>query len=105
CAQLDGLGVALHCIDAPALRARLAAQPPDNPVVHTTPLNAAYCIYTSGTTGKPKGALLTHRNVVRLLQTTAADFHFAADDVWTLFHSYAFDFPVWEIFGALCHGA
>ncbi len=27
-----------------------------------------------------------------------------SDDVWTLFHSYAFDFSVWELWGALLHG-
>ncbi|OZI34733.1 hypothetical protein CAL29_14770 [Bordetella genomosp. 10] len=68
------------------------------------PDNLAYVIYTSGSTGQPKGAQLTHRNVARLLASTQADFAFDEHDVWTLFHSYAFDFSVWEIFGALCHG-
>ncbi|MFM0381669.1 AMP-binding protein, partial [Paraburkholderia strydomiana] len=36
---------------------------------------------------------------------TQSRFAFDAQDVWTLFHSYAFDFSVWEIFGALVHGA
>ncbi|EGH35301.1 pyoverdine sidechain peptide synthetase III, L-Thr-L-Ser component, partial [Pseudomonas syringae pv. japonica str. M301072] len=31
-------------------------------------------------------------------------FTFSEKDVWTLFHSFAFDFSVWEIFGALLHG-
>ena len=74
------------------------------PPVPVRPDNLAYAIYTSGSTGRPKGALLTHRNVDRLLAATQADFAFAADDVWTLFHSFAFDFSVWEIFGALCTG-
>ncbi|MCM5682956.1 amino acid adenylation domain-containing protein [Schlegelella sp. S2-27] len=65
----------------------------------------AYVIYTSGSTGQPKGAQLTHGHVTRLLESTRAWFGFDAQDVWTLFHSYAFDFSVWEIFGALCHGA
>ncbi|EJL93685.1 non-ribosomal peptide synthase/amino acid adenylation enzyme, partial [Herbaspirillum sp. CF444] len=64
----------------------------------------AYVIYTSGSTGRPKGAQLTHRNVARLLSGTEQHFAFSSSDVWTLFHSYAFDFSVWEIFGALCHG-
>jgi amino acid adenylation domain-containing protein len=66
--------------------------------------HVAYVIYTSGSTGRPKGAQLTHRNVSRLLDASAQWFGFGADDVWTLFHSYAFDFSVWEIFGALCSG-
>ncbi|WP_410316222.1 AMP-binding protein, partial [Klebsiella pneumoniae] len=53
---------------------------------------------------RPKGAQLSHRNVARPLDATDAWFGFGPDDVWTLFHSYAFDFSVWEIFGALCTG-
>ncbi len=68
------------------------------------PDNPAYAIYTSGSTGQPKGVLVTHRNVVRLFDTTAAAFGFDENDVWTLFHSYAFDFSVWELWGPLLHG-
>ncbi|HBO2355768.1 TPA: pyoverdine non-ribosomal peptide synthetase PvdD, partial [Pseudomonas aeruginosa] len=52
----------------------------------------------------PKGTLLTHRNALRLFSATEAWFGFDERDVWTLFHSYAFDFSVWEIFGALLYG-
>ncbi|HEJ1529211.1 TPA: pyoverdine non-ribosomal peptide synthetase PvdD, partial [Pseudomonas aeruginosa] len=48
--------------------------------------------------------LLTHRNALRLFSATEAWFGFDERDVWTLFHSYAFDFSVWEIFGALLYG-
>ncbi|MGW1658180.1 amino acid adenylation domain-containing protein, partial [Streptomyces atratus] len=68
------------------------------------PDNAAYVIYTSGSTGRPKGVVVPHRNVVRLFDETEHWFGFGADDVWTLFHSYAFDFSVWEIWGPLLHG-
>ncbi|MBK5550287.1 amino acid adenylation domain-containing protein [Pseudomonas sp. TH03] len=78
--------------------------PEHNPDVTVHPDNLAYVIYTSGSTGKPKGALLPHHNVVRLFQATAGWFDFNHRDVWSLFHSYAFDFSVWEIFGALLHG-
>ena len=61
----------------------------------------AYVIYTSGSTGQPKGVRVTHRNVLRLFAATDAWFGFGPHDVWTLFHSYAFDFSVWEIWGAL----
>ncbi|HEX6863771.1 MAG TPA: amino acid adenylation domain-containing protein, partial [Thermoanaerobaculia bacterium] len=64
----------------------------------------AYVIYTSGSTGRPKGALITHANVTRLFDATEAWFEFNEKDVWTLFHSYAFDFSVWEIWGALLYG-
>jgi non-ribosomal peptide synthetase component F len=68
------------------------------------PDNLAYVIYTSGSTGQPKGVMVTHANVVRLFQATARDYEFSSEDVWTLFHSAAFDFSVWEIWGALLHG-
>ncbi|WP_447038503.1 amino acid adenylation domain-containing protein [Streptomyces sp. DSM 118878] len=67
-------------------------------------LSAAYVIYTSGSTGRPKGVVVPHGNVVRLFSATDRWFDFGPDDVWTLFHSFAFDFSVWEIWGPLLHG-
>jgi amino acid adenylation domain-containing protein/non-ribosomal peptide synthase protein (TIGR01720 family) len=68
------------------------------------PDDLAYVIYTSGTTGKPKGTQITHRNVIRLLSNTEHWYEFNENDIWTLFHSTAFDFSVWEIWGALLYG-
>lgn len=71
------------------------------------PQNVAYCIYTSGTTGKPKGIGTTHANVVRLFTRTHSWFNDpppSVPDVWSQFFSFAFDFSVWEIWGALLHG-
>ncbi|TLF82504.1 non-ribosomal peptide synthetase [Nocardia cyriacigeorgica] len=68
------------------------------------PDNLAYVIYTSGSTGVPKGVGVTHRNVVELFANTQPLFGFGTADVWTLFHSYAFDFSVWELWCALTHG-
>ncbi|WPR54583.1 amino acid adenylation domain-containing protein [Streptomyces sp. S399] len=68
------------------------------------PDTTAYVIYTSGSTGRPKGVVVTHANVTRLFTATEQDFGFGADDVWTLFHSLAFDFSVWELWGPLLHG-
>ncbi|KDM91475.1 non-ribosomal peptide synthase/polyketide synthase [Photobacterium galatheae] len=73
-------------------------------VAGLTPASLAYVIYTSGSTGKPKGVMVEHRQVDRLFSATDAEFGFHADDVWCLFHSFAFDFSVWEIWGALRHG-
>jgi len=70
----------------------------------TTPDDVAYVIYTSGSTGRPKGVEVTHANVASLFASTRRWFHFGRHDAWTLFHSFAFDFSVWEIWGALLHG-
>lgn len=64
----------------------------------------AYVIFTSGTTGQPKGVPITHHNVSSLFSACKQWGDFNEQDSWTLFHSYAFDFSVWEIFGALLYG-
>ncbi|AEF42505.1 Non-ribosomal peptide synthetase [Hoyosella subflava DQS3-9A1] len=66
--------------------------------------NVAYVIYTSGSTGKPKGVAVPHRTVMTLMANTDEKFGFSEDDVWTMFHSYAFDFSVWELWGPLLYG-
>ncbi|HEX8104869.1 MAG TPA: amino acid adenylation domain-containing protein [Solirubrobacteraceae bacterium] len=65
----------------------------------------AYVIYTSGSTGRPKGSLIEHRNVTELLAGTSQVFDLGPDDVWLSAHSAAFDFMVWEVWGALTSGA
>ncbi len=74
------------------------------PRAASRPEDLAYVIYTSGSTGTPKGVLVTHANVLRLLDATAPWFGFTPEDTWTLFHSFAFDFSVWELWGALTYG-
>ncbi|WP_276540091.1 non-ribosomal peptide synthetase [Streptomyces hygroscopicus] len=102
-------GVARVVLGDEAVRERLAALPgtdltdADRPAP-LLPAAPAYVIYTSGSTGRPKGVVVSHRNVVRLFAATRRWFPFAADEVWTLFHSYAFDFSVWELWGPLLHG-
>jgi amino acid adenylation domain-containing protein/non-ribosomal peptide synthase protein (TIGR01720 family) len=75
-----------------------------NPISNATSEKLAYVIYTSGSTGQPKGVLINHSNVVRLFAAVQPWYNFHQQDVWTLFHSYAFDFSVWEIWGALLYG-
>ncbi|MFC7417505.1 amino acid adenylation domain-containing protein, partial [Gordonia phosphorivorans] len=75
---------------------------PAGPVL---PASLAYVIYTSGSTGLPKGVEVTHADVAALMSACREDFDFRSDDVWTLFHSYAFDFSVWELWGPLLSGA
>lgn len=69
------------------------------------PQDLIYIIYTSGSTGNPKGVMIEHRNVVRLIFNDKFQFSFDNKDVWTMFHSYCFDFSVWEMYGALLNGA
>lgn len=76
----------------------------ENPSSNVSPDNLAYSIFTSGSTGKPKGVLITHANISRLFHATREWFHFNEQDAWTFFHSSAFDFSVWEIWGALIYG-
>jgi amino acid adenylation domain-containing protein len=64
----------------------------------------AYVIFTSGSTGRPKGVPVRHRNVTALFDGTRPLFGFDQTDIWTLFHSAAFDFSVWELWGALLYG-
>ena len=73
-------------------------------ILHPSPDSLAYIIYTSGSTGLPKGCQITHRNVVRLMKATDPWYGFHENDVHTLFHSTAFDFSVWELWGALLYG-
>ncbi|MDA1906687.1 amino acid adenylation domain-containing protein [Bacillus cereus] len=74
------------------------------PASSVGPQNLAYVIYTSGSTGNPKGVMIEHHNVIRLFKSTDCWYQFNEKDTWTLFHSYAFDFSVWEIWGALLYG-
>ncbi len=102
-AHLPPTAAQVVCLDDP-LPVREIAAVDAHPSPVAGPGNLAYVIFTSGSTGQPKGVLVTHRNVVRLMQATQPWFRFDERDVWTMFHSVAFDFSVWEIYGALLHG-
>ncbi|ENE2355198.1 amino acid adenylation domain-containing protein [Serratia marcescens] len=87
-----------------ALEQPLTGESDDLQDVGVCPAHLAYVIYTSGSTGKPKGVMVEHRQVARLFSATNAWFNFSAADRWCLFHSFAFDFSVWEIWGAWLYG-
>ncbi|MBX8523012.1 amino acid adenylation domain-containing protein, partial [Pseudomonas cichorii] len=102
--HLPAQDIPLLLLDQPEA-AGIAGQPQENPQVAGLETDhLAYVIYTSGSTGLPKGVMVEHRNVLRLFSATREWFDFGTDDVWALFHSFAFDFSVWEIWGALLHG-
>ncbi|KGV06103.1 AMP-binding enzyme family protein [Burkholderia pseudomallei MSHR4300] len=104
-AALGELYGALPVIDLETDALRWREMPATNPEVASQHVHhLAYVIYTSGSTGRPKGVMVEHAQVVRLFGATQAWFGFDERDVWTLFHSYGFDFSVWEMWGALLHG-
>ncbi|MGW6422136.1 amino acid adenylation domain-containing protein [Nocardia sp. NPDC055053] len=95
----------------PGLRCFTVAEEPEygpddqlEPIARPDPDHAAYIIYTSGSTGTPKGVVVSHRSVAALFAAARPLLDFGPDDVWTLFHSAAFDFSVWELWGPLLHG-
>lgn len=96
----------------PAIKSLILIESPEiwemptmNLKYNNTPEDTAYVIYTSGTTGRPKGAILSHCNVTRLILKSDHLFDFSHNDVWTMFHSYSFDLSVWEMFGSLLTGS
>ena len=100
--SLPKTGAEVLCVDQKAdAWAALSAENLDSAV---TPENLIYSIFTSGSTGRPKGVLISHANVARLFDATQAWYRFNEQDTWTFFHSAAFDFSVWEIWGALIYG-
>ncbi|WP_156660585.1 amino acid adenylation domain-containing protein, partial [Mycobacterium sp. 852002-10029_SCH5224772] len=97
--RLDGFDVIVIDVADPAVATRPSTAPPA-----PAPTDLAHLIYTSGTTGVPKGVAVTQHNVAQLFDDLRIGIALSAEQVWTQFHSYAFDFSVWEIWGALLHG-
>ncbi|SFB04696.1 amino acid adenylation domain-containing protein [Amycolatopsis marina] len=95
---------AVRTVSLAELTALAMDESPEPPEAGVTPDDPAYVIYTSGSTGKPKGVVIPHRNVARLLSATKTELGFGPEDTWTWFHSVAFDFSVWEIWGCLTTG-
>ncbi|WP_345516410.1 amino acid adenylation domain-containing protein, partial [Phytohabitans houttuyneae] len=98
-------GLPLVVLDDPSVTAELSVLDATSLPAVGLPDQLAYVIYTSGSTGRPKGVGVSHRSLVGLFASTDELFELGADDVWTCFHSFAFDFSVWELWGALAHGA
>jgi amino acid adenylation domain-containing protein/non-ribosomal peptide synthase protein (TIGR01720 family) len=98
-AQLDGHDLVVIDVNDPHIDSY-----PSTDLPAPVPEDIAYLIYTSGTTGVPKGVAITHRNVTRLLEALDVGLELSPGQVWTQCHSLAFDFSVWEIWGALLGG-
>ncbi|MET3658069.1 amino acid adenylation domain-containing protein [Sporosarcina psychrophila] len=94
----------IQSISLDEIKSAIKQESTENSVSLVQPDNLAYVIYTSGSTGNPKGTLIPHKNIPRLFSSSYDWYRFDNNDTWTLFHSYAFDFSVWEIWGALLYG-
>jgi amino acid adenylation domain-containing protein/non-ribosomal peptide synthase protein (TIGR01720 family) len=104
--QKNGLGdsSAREIIMWDTLKESTTEEGDNNPVPANTPVDLAYIIFTSGSTGSPKGVMIDHKNVIQLMVGDGNLFDFCSHDVWTMFHSYCFDFSVWEMYGAILYG-
>jgi amino acid adenylation domain-containing protein len=99
---LAGAGATALCLDQDL--EQIIQQSRERPQGESDAGHVAYIIYTSGSTGKPKGVMAPHSAVTRLMRAAESHMEFDSGDVWTLFHSHAFDFSVWEMWGALLYG-
>ena len=103
-ASRERLAIGADIIEIDGDWEKIAKEENNNLEIKISPEQLAYVIYTSGSTGKPKGVMIEHYNVVRLFKTEPSLYDFNENDIWTMFHSFCFDFSVWEMYGALFYG-
>lgn len=90
-----------------AIAAELASASVDAPADKGIPTGTdpAYIMYTSGSTGVPKGALMTHANVLNFAAWCRARFGISSDDVLTNVNPMYFDNSVFDFYGSILNGA
>jgi len=96
-------GLSIPVIDIEMIEFDLDSRAADNPAVAVRPSNLAYVMYTSGSTGMPKGVMISHGNIARLLLNV--DYMQLDADVRFLHAApVAFDASTLELWGPLLHG-
>jgi amino acid adenylation domain-containing protein len=91
---------------APAFTLRdLAAYPATPPTYANTDGDVAHILFTSGSTGLPKGVMITHASVVRLIQWAGAYFGIVPADRVSQHPPLRFDVSTFDVFGTLWAGA
>ncbi|WP_419678089.1 amino acid adenylation domain-containing protein [Mycobacterium avium] len=98
--RFDGYGLSVVDVNDPGIAAQSSAG-----LAVSAGADVAHIVYTSGTTGVPKGVAVAHHNVTQLLESLHLGLPSGPGQVWSQWHSYAFDSSVWEIWGALLHGS
>ncbi len=98
----DGVFAAAPCSRLHLETIADAPEPAAEPPRATDPF---YVMFTSGSTGEPKAVLVSHGNLAGLFDEFTRRYSLDERDCWSQCHSVAFGFSVWEIWGALVHGA
>jgi len=75
---------------------------PEADIVGTDP---AYIMFTSGSTGFPKGAVMSHANLLNFIQWARAEFLVTANDVFTNVNPLYFDNSVFDFYASIMNGA
>ncbi|WP_160095646.1 non-ribosomal peptide synthetase, partial [Rhodococcus sp. T7] len=107
---LLGLGATPVLVDAPDVMAEIAGISAA-PVTETEraqalrPDSAAYLVFTAGSTARPKPVMMTHRGLISAFAKTPRTWRSDRTDVWAMVPSHAVDLTLWELWGALLHGA
>ncbi|MFC9361721.1 amino acid adenylation domain-containing protein, partial [Rhodococcus sp. NPDC057014] len=105
-----GLGATPVLVDAPDVVADIAGISAA-PVTETEraqalrPDSAAYVVFTAGSTARPKPVTMTHRGLISAFEKTPRAWRFDRTDTWAMVPSHAVDLTLWELWGAILHGA